>query len=133
MEEQVPFRFPQPDEGRFLEKLEQLEGRLDDLEQKCLQSLAEVEIPDTWLQEWEDYADSVEKPDEQAIREWVEAHLKKLKGFEMLNKLEQKEIASLYQEILLFARDVLVQKENLSGSLSEEEQEVMNQVNNSIL
>ncbi len=47
------FHFPESDEKQFLEKMERLEGKLDDLEQQVLQALSEVEIPNTWLEEWE--------------------------------------------------------------------------------
>ena len=128
-----PFRFPESEEKLFLEKLEKLETRLDDLEQKVLQTLSEVEIPDSWLEEWEKFTESDMEPDEKKIREWMETHLKQLKGFESLNELEQKEIASLYQDVLMFTKDVLEKKSDLSGSLDQDEQEVMNYINNAAL
>ena len=64
-----PFRFPELEEKLFLEKLEKLETSLDDLEQKVLQTLSEVEIPDSWLEEWEKFTESDMEPDEEKIRE----------------------------------------------------------------
>lgn len=126
------FRFPESDEQRFLDKMERLEGKLDDLEQQVLQALAEVEIPNTWLEEWEKFTDSVSEPDERKIREWVETQLRKLKGFEVLDRLEQDQIASLYQDALLFSREILSRKEKLSGVLTEEERDVLNYIQNSV-
>ncbi|MCC8149354.1 hypothetical protein [Akkermansia sp.] len=126
------FRFPESDEQRFLDKMERLEGKLDDLEQQVLQALAEVEIPNTWLKEWEKFTDSVSEPDERKIREWVETQLRKLKGFEVLDRLEQDQIASLYQDALLFSREILSRKEKLSGVLTEEERDVLNYIQNSV-
>lgn len=126
------FHFPEPDEKQFLEKMERLEGKLDDLEQQVLQALAEVEIPNTWLEEWEKFADSASEPDEGKIREWVETQLGKLKGFEALDQLEQNQIASLYQDVLLFSREILSRKEQLGGTLTDEERDVLNYVQNSI-
>lgn len=126
------FRFPEPDEKQFLEKMERLEGRLDDLEQQVLQALAEVEIPNTWLEEWEKFTDSASEPDERQIREWVETQLGKLKGFDALDKLEQNQIASLHQDILLFSGEILSRKEQLSGALTDEERDVLNYVQHSI-
>lgn len=126
------FRFPESDEKQFLEKIERLEGKLDDLEQQVLQALAEVEIPNTWLEEWEKFTDSASEPDERQIREWVETQLGKLKGFDALDKLEQNQIASLYQDVLLFSREILSRKEQLSGALTDEERDVLNYVQNSI-
>lgn len=126
------FRFPESDEKQFLEKMERLEGKLDDLEQQVLQALAEVEIPNTWLEEWEKFTDSASEPDERQIREWVETQLGKLKGFDALDKLEQNQIASLYQDVLLFSREILSRKEQLSGALTDEERDVLNYVQNSI-
>lgn len=126
------FRFPESDEKQFLEKMERLEGKLDDLEQQVLQALAEVEIPNTWLEEWEKFTDSASEPDERQIREWVETLLGKLKGFDALDKLEQNQIASLYQDVLLFSREILSRKEQLSGALTDEERDVLNYVQNSI-
>lgn len=126
------FRFPESDEQRFLDKMERLEGKLDDLEQQVLQALAEVEIPNTWLEEWEKFTDSVSEPDERKIREWVETQLRKLKGFEVLDRLEQDQIASLYQDALLFSREILSRKEKLSGVLTEEERDVLNYIQHSV-
>ena len=126
------FHFPESDEKQFLEKMERLEGKLDDLEQQVLQALAEVEIPNTWLEEWEKFADSASEPDERKIREWVETQLGKLKGFEALGQLEQNRIASLYQDVLLFSREILSRKEQLGGTLTDEERDVLNDVQNSI-
>lgn len=126
------FRFPESDEKQFLEKMERLEGKLDDLEQQVLQALAEVEIPNTWLEQWEKFTDSTSKPDERQIREWVETQLGKLKGFETLDQLEQNRIAALYQEVLLFSREILSRKEQLSGALTDEERDVLNYIQNSI-
>lgn len=126
------FHFPESDEKQFLEKMERLEGKLDDLEQQVLQALAEVEIPNTWLEEWEKFADSASKPDERKIREWVETQLGKLKGFEALDQLEQNQIASLYQDVLLFSREILSRKEQLSGTLTDEERDVLNYIQHSI-
>lgn len=126
------FHFPEPDEKQFLEKMERLEGKLDDLEQQVLQALAEVEIPNTWLEEWEKFAESASEPDEGKIREWVETQLGKLKGFEALGQLEQNQIASLYQDVLLFSREILSRKEQLGGTLTDEERDVLNYVQNSI-
>lgn len=126
------FHFPEPDEKQFLEKMERLEGKLDDLEQQVLQALAEVEIPNTWLEEWEKFAESASEPDEGKIREWVETQLGKLKGFEALDQLEQNQIASLYQDVLLFSREILSRKEQLGGTLTDEERDVLNYVQNSI-
>ncbi|PNC17608.1 hypothetical protein CXU22_07595 [Akkermansia muciniphila] len=126
------FHFPESDEKQFLEKMERLEGKLDDLEQQVLQALAEVEIPNTWLEEWEKFADSASEPDERKIREWVETQLGKLKGFEVLDQLEQNQIASLYQDVLLFSREILSRKEQLGGTFTDEERDVLNYVQNSI-
>lgn len=126
------FHFPEPDEKQFLEKMERLEGKLDDLEQQVLQALAKVEIPNTWLEEWEKFAESASEPDERKIREWVETQLGKLKGFEALDQLEQNQIASLYQDVLLFSREILSRKEQLGGTLTDEERDVLNYVQNSI-
>lgn len=126
------FHFSEPDEKQFLEKMERLEGKLDDLEQQVLQALAEVEIPNTWLEEWEKFAESASEPDEGKIREWVETLLGKLKGFEALDQLEQNQIASLYQDVLLFSREILSRKEQLGGTLTDEERDVLNYVQNSI-
>ncbi|MEI3558486.1 MAG: hypothetical protein V8Q21_04885 [Akkermansia muciniphila] len=126
------FHFPESDEKQFLEKMERLEGKLDDLEQQVLQALAEVEIPNTWLEEWEKFADSASEPDERKIREWVENQLGKLKGFEALGQLEQNRIASLYQDVLLFSREILSRKEQLGSTLTDEERDVLNYVQNSI-
>lgn len=126
------FHFPESDEKQFLEKMERLEGKLDDLEQQVLQALAEVEIPNTWLEEWEKFADSASGPDERKIREWVENQLGKLKGFEALGQLEQNRIASLYQDVLLFSREILSRKEQLGSTLTDEERDVLNYVQNSI-
>lgn len=126
------FHFPEPDEKQFLEKMERMEGKLDDLEQQVLQALAKVEIPNTWLEEWEKFAESASEPDEGKIREWVEIQLGKLKGFEALDQLEQNQIASLYQDVLLFSREILSRKEQLGGTLTDEERDVLNYVQNSI-
>lgn len=126
------FHFPEPDEKQFLEKMERMEGKLDDLEQQVLQALAKVEIPNTWLEEWEKFAESASEPDERKIREWVETQLGKLKGFEALDQLEQNQIASLYQDVLLFSREILSRKEQLGGTLTDEERDVLNYVQNSI-
>lgn len=126
------FRFPESDEKQFLDKMERLEGKLDDLEQQVLQALAEVEIPNTWLEEWEKFTGSASEPDERQIREWVETQLGKLKGFETLDRLEQDQIASLYQDVLLFSREILSRKEELSGVLTDEERDVLNYIQNSI-
>lgn len=126
------FRFPESDEKQFLDKMERLEGKLDDLEQQVLQALAGVEIPNTWLEEWEKFTGSVSEPDERQIREWVETQLGKLKGFETLDRLEQDQIASLYQDVLLFSREILSRKEELSGALTDEERDVLNYIQNSI-
>ena len=58
------FHFPESDEKQFLEKMERLEGKLDDLEQQVLQALSEVEIPNTWLEEWEKFTNSAPEPGE---------------------------------------------------------------------
>lgn len=127
-----PFHFPEPDEEQFLEKMERLEGRLDDLEQQVLQTLAEVEIPNSWLEEWEAFTETNPDPGEEQAREWVESHLNRLKGFTELDRLEQKEIASLYQDILYFTKDVLNRKEEVQGFLAQEEGEWMDHINTSI-
>lgn len=126
------FRFPELDEKQFLDKMERLEGKLDDLEQQVLQVLAGVEIPNTWLEEWEKFTDSASEPDERQIREWVETQLGKLKGFETLDRLEQDQISSLYKDVLLFSREILSRKEELSGALTDEERDVLNYIQNSI-
>ncbi|WP_455564033.1 hypothetical protein [Akkermansia massiliensis] len=126
------FHFPESDEKQFLEKMERLEGKLDDLEQQVRHALAEEEIPISWLEEWEKFADSASEPDERKIREWVETQLGKLKGFEALGQLEQNRIASLYQDVLLFSREILSRKEQLGGTLTDEERDVLNYVQNSI-
>lgn len=128
----LSFRFPESDEKQFLDKMERLEGKLDDLEQQVLQALAGVEIPNTWLEEWEKFTDSASEPDERQIREWVETQLGKLKGFETLDRLEQDQISSLYQDVLLFSREILSRKEELSGALTDEERDVLNYIQNSI-
>lgn len=48
----LSYRFTEPDEQRFLEKMEQLESRLDDVEQQVLRIFSEVEISNSWLDEW---------------------------------------------------------------------------------
>lgn len=127
-----PFPFPEPDEEQFLDKMERLEGRLDDLEQQVLQTLAEVEIPDSWLEEWEKFTQANPEPDEETAREWVESHLNRLKGFKELNRLEQKEIASLYQDILYVTKDVLNRKEEVEGFLTQEESEFLSYIKTAI-
>ena len=112
--------------------MERLEGKLDDLEQQVLQALSEVEIPNTWLEEWEKFTNSAPEPGEREIRKWVETQLGKLKGFEVLDQLEQNQIASLYQDALLFSREILSRKEQLGGTLTDEERDVLNYIQNSI-
>ncbi|GLV01918.1 hypothetical protein Aksp01_01010 [Akkermansia sp. NBRC 115031] len=112
--------------------MERLEGKLDDLEQQVLQALSEVEIPNTWLEEWEKFTNSAPEPGEREIRKWVETQLGKLKGFEALDQLEQNQIASLYQDALLFSREILSRKEQLGGTLTDEERDVLNYIQNSI-
>lgn len=126
------FHFPESDEKQFLEKMERLEGKLDDLEQQVLQALSEVEIPNTWLEEWEKFTNSAPEPGEREIRKWVETQLGKLKGFEALDQLEQNQIASLYQDALLFSREILSRKEQLGGTLTDEERDVLYYIQNSI-
>ena len=109
-----------------------LEGKLDDLEQQVLQALSEVEIPNTWLEEWEKFTNSAPESGEREIRKWVETQLGKLKGFEALDQLEQNQIASLYQDALLFSREILSRKEQLGGTLTDEERDVLNYIQNSI-
>ena len=116
------FHFPESDEKQFLEKMERLEGKLDDLEQQVLQALSEVEIPNTWLEEWEKFTNSAPESGEREIR----------KGFEALDQLEQNQIASLYQDALLFSREILSRKEQLGGTLTDEERDVLNYIQNSI-
>ena len=118
------FHFPESDEKQFLEKMERLEGKLDDLEQQVLQALSEVEIPNTWLEEWEKFTNSAPESGER--------ELGKLKGFEALDQLEQNQIASLYQDALLFSREILSRKEQLGGTLTDEERDVLNYIQNSI-
>ena len=112
--------------------MERLEGKLDDLEQQVLQALSEVEIPNTWLEEWEKFTNSAPEPGEREIRKWVETQLGKLQGFEALDQLEQNQIASLYQDALLFSREILSRKEQLGGTLTDEERDVLNYIQNSI-
>lgn len=112
--------------------MERLEGKLDDLEQQVLQALSEVEIPNTWLEEWEKFTNSAPESGEREIRKWVETQLGKLKGFEALDQLEQNQIASLYQDALLFSREILSRKEQLGGTLTDEERDVLNYIQNSI-
>jgi uncharacterized protein (UPF0335 family) len=126
------FHFPESDEKQFLEKMERLEGKLDDLEQQVLQALSEVEIPNTWLEEWEKFTNSAPESGEREIRKWVETQLGKLKGFEAPDQLEQNQIASLYQDALLFSREILSRKEQLGGTLTDEERDVLNYIQNSI-
>ena len=126
------FHFPESDEKQFLEKMERLEGKLDDLEQQVLQALSEVEIPNTWLEELEMFTNSATEPVERDIRKWVETQLCMLKGFEALDQLEQNQIASLYQDALLFSREILSRKEQLGGTLTDEERDVLNYIQNSI-
>lgn len=62
----------------------------------------------------------------------METQLGKLKGFEALDQLEQNQIASLYQDALLFSREILSRKEQLGGTLTDEERDVLNYIQNSI-
>lgn len=91
-----------------------------------------MEIPNTWLEEWEKFTNSAPEPGEREIRKWVVTQLGKLKGFEALDQLEQNQIASLYQDALLFSREILSRKEQLGGTLTDEERDVLNYIQNSI-
>ena len=86
----------------------------------------------SWLEEWEKFTNSAPEPGEREIRKWVETQLGKLKGFEVLDQLEQNQIASLYQDALLFSREILSRKEQLGGTLTDEERDVLNYIQNSI-
>lgn len=126
------YRFTEPEEQRFLEKMERLESRLDGVEQEVLRIFSEMEIPNSWLEEWDEWTAVKPNPGEGKVREWVENHLKKLAGFGALDELEQKKMVSLYHDALYFIGNVLKRQEELSGMLTDEERAVLQYVRSTL-